>query len=82
MKNLLLTWVDPKLIADGLLVLGGFFWCAIAVVGDSTGVPLGYHLWQQLWIPLFNPAIGILMLGALSSWAIKKVAAWMTAKAN
>ena len=80
MKSLLLTWLDRLLIADVFVVLLGFFWFAIAVVGESTGVPLGYHLWQQLWIPVFNPAIGILILGALSSWLIKKVAAWITIK--
>ena len=80
MKILLLTWLDRVLIADVFLVMLGFFWFAIAVVGESMGVPLGYHLWQQLWIPLFNPAIGILILGALGSWAIKKIAAWMTVK--
>ena len=80
MKSLLLTWLDRILIADVFVVLLGFFWFAIAVVGESTGVPLGYHLWQQLWIPVFNPAIGILILGALSSWLIKKVAAWITIK--
>ena len=80
MKSLLLTGLDRLLIADVFVVLLGFFWFAIAVVGESTGVPLGYHLWQQLWIPVFNPAIGILILGALSSWLIKKVAAWITIK--
>ncbi|MFM1843141.1 MAG: hypothetical protein RLZZ490_1883 [Cyanobacteriota bacterium] len=80
MKSLLLTWFDRILIADVFVVLLGFFWFAIAVVGESTGVPLGYHLWQQLWIPVFNPAIGILILGALSSWLIKKVGTWITIK--
>ena len=80
MKLLLLTWLDRILVADVFVVLLGFFWFAIAVVGESTGVPLGYHLWQQLWIPVFNPAIGILILGALSSWLIKKIAAWITVR--
>ncbi|MEB3227409.1 MAG: hypothetical protein VKJ27_03415 [Synechocystis sp.] len=80
MKLLLLTWLDRILVADVFIVLLGFFWFAIAVVGESTGVPLGYHLWQQLWIPVFNPAIGILILGALSSWLIKKIAAWITVR--
>ncbi|MCT0252297.1 MULTISPECIES: hypothetical protein [unclassified Synechocystis] len=80
MKNLLLTWLDRILIADVFLVLLGFLWFAIAVVGESTGIPLGYQVWQKLWIPLFNPAISILILGALSSWAIKKLSQWFTAK--
>ncbi|MBD2652881.1 hypothetical protein IQ225_07165 [Synechocystis salina LEGE 06155] len=80
MKTLLLTWLDRILIADVFLVLLGFFWFAIAVVGESTGIPLGYQIWQKLWLPLFNPAISILILGAISSWGIKKLSQWFTAK--
>lgn len=80
MKAFFVTWLDRILIADVFLVLLGFFWLAIAVVGESTGLPLGYHIWQQLWMPLFNPAISILILGAISSWAIKKVSQWFQTK--
>ncbi len=73
MKEIILTWLNRLLVADVFLVLLGFFWFAIAVVGDSMGVHLGLAIWQKLWIPLFNPAIGILMLGALLSWLINKI---------
>ena len=73
MKETALTWLNRLLVADVFLVLLGFFWFAIAVVGDSMGVNLGLAVWQKLWIPLFNPAIGILMLGALLSWLINKL---------
>lgn len=73
MKEKLLTWLDRFLIADVFLVIIAFFWFAIALVGRSMGIPLGWDLWYQLWIPVFNPAIGILFMGALLSWIIKKI---------
>lgn len=76
MKETALTWLNRLLVADVFLVLLGFFWFAIAVVGDSMGVHLGLAVWQKLWIPLFNPAIGILMLGVLLSWLINKLSQW------
>lgn len=68
-----LEWLDKLLIADVFVVLLGFVWFAIAVVGESTGVNLGWNLWSKLWMPVFNPAIGILFLGAFASWLIKKI---------
>ena len=75
-KNMttLLTWLNRLLVADFFLVLFAFFWFAIAVAGHYAGIPLGFEVWQKLWIPLFNPAIGILMAGALLSWGVEKVA--------
>lgn len=73
MKEKLLLWLDRFLIADVFLVIIAFFWFAIALVGRSTGIPLGWEIWYQLWIPVFNPAIGILFMGALLSWIIKKI---------
>ncbi len=73
MKEQFLTWLNRFLVADVFLVLFGFFWFAIAVLGRSIGIPLGFDLWYQLWQPLFNPAIAILFLGAILSWAIDKI---------
>jgi hypothetical protein len=73
MKEQFLTWLNRLLIADVFLVIFGFIWFAIAVVGRSMGIPLGFDLWYQLWQPLFNPAIGILFLGAILSWVISKM---------
>ncbi len=74
-KNLLNTF----LVADVFLVLLGFGWFAVAVIGRSTGIPLGLDLWYKLWEPLFTPAIGILMAGALLSgiisWVSRKLEA-------
>lgn len=73
MKESLVTWINRLLIADVFLVFFGFAWFAIAVIGRSLDIPLGFDLWYSLWQPLFNPAIGILFLGAFATWAINKI---------
>lgn len=65
MKDKLLNWLNILLMADVFFVLLSFFWFAIALVGRSIGVPLGFDLWYSLWEPVFTPAIGILMAGAI-----------------
>lgn len=80
MKDKIVNFIDKLLIIDVFLVLVGFFWFAIAVTGNSLGVNLGLATWQKLWIPLFNPAIGILFLGAFSSWGIKKISQLLSQK--
>nr|WP_051358199.1 hypothetical protein [Rubidibacter lacunae] len=54
-------------MVDLFLVLVSFFWLAIALVGRALDIPLGLDLWYRLWEPIFTPAIGILMLGAIAS---------------
>ncbi len=66
-KDKLLNWLNLFLVADVFLVSGGFAWLALAVFGRSIGVPLGLDIWHKLWQPLFTPAIGILMAGAIIS---------------
>lgn len=66
-------WLDRLLMADLFLVLAGFFWLAAALIGRSFDFNLGFDLWLSLWEPLFQPAIGILMLGAIASGA----ASWL-----
>ena len=78
MKDNLLKWINLALVADLFLVLFSFFWLAIAVIGRSAGVPLGLDLWYKLWDPVFTPALGILMAGALISGAIS----WVSQKLN
>ncbi|NJL78932.1 MAG: hypothetical protein HC836_11635 [Richelia sp. RM2_1_2] len=78
MKDKLLNLLNIVLVADVFLVLISFAWFAVAVIGRSTGVPLGLDLWYKLWQPLFTPAIGILMAGAILSgiisWISRKLA--------
>ncbi|MEM7726480.1 MAG: hypothetical protein AAF208_08925 [Cyanobacteria bacterium P01_A01_bin.45] len=73
MKEKILNWLNLILVADVFLVLAGFIWFAIAIVGKASGIPLGLDLWYRLWQPLFNPAIGLLMGGALLSGVINWV---------
>ena len=73
MKQQFFTWLNRLLVADVFLVLFGFLWFAITVVGKYLDIPLGFDLWYRLWQPLFNPAIGILFLGAIASWVANKV---------
>ena len=73
MKEQIVTWLNRILIADVFLVLFGFIWFAIAVIGRYLEIPLGFDLWYSLWQPLFNPAIGILFLGAFATWLINKI---------
>ena len=78
MKDQLIHWLNQLLMVDVFLVLLSFFWRAIAVVGRSIGVPLGLDLWYRLWEPVFTPAIGILMAGALLSGLIN----WVSNRLN
>ncbi|MFB8790043.1 MAG: hypothetical protein U7123_14585 [Potamolinea sp.] len=73
MKDKLIGWLNQLLVVDVFLVLLSFFWLAIAVVGRSLGVPLGLDIWYRLWEPVFTPAIGILMAGALLSGLINQI---------
>lgn len=70
-------WLNIALMANIFLVLFSFFWLAIAVIGHSVNVPLGLDLWYKLWEPVFTPAIGILMAGAIlsgiTSWVSKRL---------
>lgn len=77
MKDRLIGWLNQALMLNVFLVLLSFFWLAAAVIGHSFGVPLGLDLWYRLWEPVFTPAIGILMAGAivsgLISWVSKRL---------
>ncbi len=49
----------------------------VAVIGRGANVPLGLDLWYKLWEPVFTPAIGVLMAGAIfsgaASWVAKRL---------
>jgi hypothetical protein len=78
MQNKFLEWLNLALMADLFLVLFSFFWLAAAVIGHSFHLSLGLDLWYRLWQPVFTPAIGILMGGAIlsgiASWLSKRFA--------
>ena len=78
MKQKLLNGLNTLLMVDLFLVLASFFWFAAAVIGRSAGIHLGLDIWYSLWDPIFTPAIGILMAGAmcsgLTSWVLRRFA--------
>jgi hypothetical protein len=69
-KEKLLQWLNLALMADLFFVLLSFVWFAAAVIGRSAGFPLGLDVWYKLWDPVMQPAIGILMAGAIASGVI------------
>jgi hypothetical protein len=73
MKDRLIRWLNQFLMLDVFLVLLSFFWFLVAVFGRSIGVPLGFDLWHRLWEPVFTPALGLLMAGALLSGLINQI---------
>lgn len=73
MKEQLIDWLNRFLVINVFLVLLSFFWFAIALVGRSLDIPLGFDLWYRLWEPVFTPAIGILMMGAIASGLISYI---------
>ncbi len=62
--------IDRLLVADVFVVLAGALWFVVAVVLHSQGVEAPLRSFQRLWEPLFTPAIGLLMAGALLSGAL------------
>lgn len=73
MKETLLLWLDRCLVADFFFVLAAFVWFAIASIGQAFQLPLGWELWYRLWEPVFMPAIGILMAGAILNGIIRQI---------
>lgn len=67
MKDKLLNGLNLFLTVDFFFVLASFVWFAIALVGRSLNLPLGFDAWHRLWEPVFMPAIGLIMAGALIS---------------
>lgn len=72
-KEQLIDWLDRLLVANVFLVLLSFGWFTIALLGRAFKVPLGFDLWHRLWEPVFTPAIGLLMGGAILSGLVREV---------
>lgn len=60
-------WLDSLLVANVFLVIAGALWFGLAIALHSRGVGAPLKLFQQLWEPLFTPAIGLLMAAAVLS---------------
>jgi hypothetical protein len=69
----LLNWLNTLLVVNFFFVLASLLWLALAVIGRGTGLSLGLDLWYRLWEPVFTPAIGLLMGGALLTGAIAQI---------
>lgn len=60
--------LDKVLIGDFFFILVALLWFVVGIglqVGQVTTGPL--DTWYFLWQPVFQPALGVLMLGALVS---------------
>jgi hypothetical protein len=68
-----LNFLNTVLVINTFVVLGSFAWFVIALLGRSTGLPLGFGLWYKLWNPVFTPSIGLLMGGAILSGILNQV---------
>jgi hypothetical protein len=77
MREKFLQGLNLALTINLFFVLFCFFWLAIAVLGRGAGISLGLDTWYKLWVPVMQPAIGILMVGAIlsgvSSWVSKRL---------
>jgi TRAP-type C4-dicarboxylate transport system permease small subunit len=73
LKDQIFKWLNTLLVANVFFVLFAFAWFAIALLGRSLKVNLGFDLWYQLWQPVFTPAIGLLMGGAIVSGIISQL---------
>lgn len=73
MKNKLLNWLNVALVVDTFFVLFSFSWLVVGLIGRTTGIPLGLDVWYKLWQPVFTPALGILMGGAILSGVIGRI---------
>lgn len=60
-------WLDTLLVANVFLVIAGAVWFGLAIALHSRSVDAPLKLFQQLWEPLFTPAIGLLMAAAVIS---------------
>ena len=73
MKEQLMGYLNRFLVINVFFVLFSFFWFVIALIGRSFNLSLGFDLWYRLWEPVFTPAIGILMMGAIVSGLISYI---------
>lgn len=78
MKDQFFKWLNFVLMLDLFLVLFSFAWLTVAVIGRGAKVSLGLDLWYKLWEPVFTPALGILMAGAI----VSGVASWVAKRLN
>jgi hypothetical protein len=67
MMNRISSLINWFLVANFFFVLVSFAWFLMALLGRSLQLSWGLDVWYSLWQPLFSPAIGLLMGGAIVS---------------
>lgn len=65
-------WLNKVLLLDVFLVFFFFVWFLAAAIASNSGLEFGMGIWQQLWMPVIQPALGLVMLGAITSGVVKK----------
>lgn len=65
-----LNWL---LVANSFLIFFGFGWFVLGLVGRTFDISLGFDLWLRLWEPLFTPALGLFMGGAILSGILGQI---------
>ncbi len=68
----LIAVINRILLIDVFLVAFFFLWFIIALVAESLHWHLGLRLWQSLWQSVIQPALGLVMLGAIATGVINK----------
>jgi len=66
-------WLNKALMLDLFLVFFFFLWFVVAVIADKLNFHLGLGVWQELWTPVIQPVLGIMMAGAIASGIAGKV---------
>ena len=74
MKEKILNWVNLFLMIDLFFVLFCFFCFVVSLIARANNFPVLFDWWYQLWMPVVQPALGLLMMGALVSGA----ASWIS----
>jgi hypothetical protein len=66
MGEKIIFWINKFLLVDVLVVFAFFVWFVVANMAELWHIHLGLKLWQSLWMPVIQPAIGLVMLGAIA----------------
>ena len=64
-------WIDRLLMLNVLVVFLGAGFFGIAVLAQTQGRDQPMNLFQQLWQPLFTPAISLVIMAALISGILR-----------
>ena len=69
--SLLKKWLDKFLVINLFVIIGGAFLFLGAAVSSLNGHIFLYKLFQQLWFPLFIPALSLFFTAVLVEALLK-----------